>query len=1222
MRFFQNSIDIPKKLIQKARDGEVVFFCGAGVSMAKARMPSFKELTEKSIKMLAKDSNTEAQKLLESMNSSCSEASYERVFSLLEEQYPLNEVLDTVKQQLLSSKKSTCELKCHSLIVDLAKSNTKKGVRIVTTNFDSMFEKVFKNEGMKPQIKKPPYFTNLEYTEDYEGLTYLHGKIDDYQDPNDIVLTTKTYGRAYLSEGWATKFIKQILEKYCVVFIGYSAEDPTVKFLLEGLKIKKGRHECYVFTEESSAKKFKEYGFTTLCHKDDDFDTLWKALNYWKKFHQDPTCFSDQFMQLIQQEPYKLNAFERTLVFNLLDSDLYYANVLHQHLNLISVYWLTVLDSKCLNRDNSDQYFDNHLYNKLNKKYPQAGMQTTSYLKIFFVQDSSIDPVINLFKDIDIDQGKSKASIFTNLALNNIHAGFVYEWVKSAPQNIRIKFLEDLVSRLFSSGGDEMRIRDQFFDLSPKSRANWLNSGMRLEDSWQKYHLIIPKDKVEALHHEELDFIVKQYCIYKDRHDKQFNLQAMQLLIDYLPKEKFLYFLDNLLQQISNHSYSESVNKLTSILEKKNNIIFKGYTNRLFSFLDLLDYAYKKYPELVNVHNKIWTIHPSFFCKLLLIWLCYRSSNIDSLSAHKAIMSLSYDIFWKREITLDLHKIFNKWWNKFSDSQKQKIRDKYFSIQQNVQACNKAQAAKILSFNLAMEELDFNDIIKANQIKSFEEIAEEWSSSVANSMNTPDSISCFIVKENTEYFLPESIDVKDIILELEKQRYNSQIDDHTKRYYPFKGLCVKEFHKAWKAIKANFMTGNIPIEVWVQFFDFLCDTQNSLDHNEIFDLIITLPETGLKTNEQVSHTLFHYLIEYLIKNDIDLFKNSKVEEVFLKLHKLEKLLPYYDNTYSISRPHELDDGMLNSYVGKIISLYVRYIYTKVPNNNVQNGHFIISDALDSSYPHKRRVISTYTLFCNFSLLLKKDEFYCKQKIIPLLASSDNKVRYSALLGLIQNSLTISQIKEHNLAPYMLNLFKDIDMSLIEDFCKRRYMEPYYISMYELWTHSIIKNEEFSEWIRVVDLILSKKLLEMIYWRNEEQQIDVESLKLFFNDVWPNDTKLRGNDHQNIMLQICLMSSDHFEILYPIIEPKLKGMKMSMRTMEKLEKSMVKIKVELNKILDILEKTLTPNTDNFRYYTKRELDKKLHTVYPSMLDNNTIYQSLLRSKRLISHKESW
>jgi hypothetical protein len=40
-----------------------------------------------------------------------------------------------------------------------------------------------------------------------------------------LVLSSRDFAKAYMTDAWATTFFKKILEKYSVVFIGYSAND-------------------------------------------------------------------------------------------------------------------------------------------------------------------------------------------------------------------------------------------------------------------------------------------------------------------------------------------------------------------------------------------------------------------------------------------------------------------------------------------------------------------------------------------------------------------------------------------------------------------------------------------------------------------------------------------------------------------------------------------------------------------------------------------------------------------------------------------------------------------------------------------------------------------------------------------------------------------------------------------------------------------------------------
>jgi len=67
------------------------------------------------------------------------------------------------------------------------------------------------------------------------GICYLHGRVDE---PQDMVLTDKNIGRAYMDEGWALRFAHAIFQRFDILFVGYSLEDPPLRYLslaLEGL---------------------------------------------------------------------------------------------------------------------------------------------------------------------------------------------------------------------------------------------------------------------------------------------------------------------------------------------------------------------------------------------------------------------------------------------------------------------------------------------------------------------------------------------------------------------------------------------------------------------------------------------------------------------------------------------------------------------------------------------------------------------------------------------------------------------------------------------------------------------------------------------------------------------------------------------------------------------------------------------------------------------------
>ena len=64
MRFTENGPSIPDALLHARDEGRVVFFCGAGVSRARADLPDFLGLAESVISELGISSDSDACKVL------------------------------------------------------------------------------------------------------------------------------------------------------------------------------------------------------------------------------------------------------------------------------------------------------------------------------------------------------------------------------------------------------------------------------------------------------------------------------------------------------------------------------------------------------------------------------------------------------------------------------------------------------------------------------------------------------------------------------------------------------------------------------------------------------------------------------------------------------------------------------------------------------------------------------------------------------------------------------------------------------------------------------------------------------------------------------------------------------------------------------------------------------------------------------------------------------
>ncbi len=65
MRFIADGIDFPDELLRAQDEGRTVFFCGAGVSLEKAGLPNFVELTQQVLDRLGATQDDDARRLHE-----------------------------------------------------------------------------------------------------------------------------------------------------------------------------------------------------------------------------------------------------------------------------------------------------------------------------------------------------------------------------------------------------------------------------------------------------------------------------------------------------------------------------------------------------------------------------------------------------------------------------------------------------------------------------------------------------------------------------------------------------------------------------------------------------------------------------------------------------------------------------------------------------------------------------------------------------------------------------------------------------------------------------------------------------------------------------------------------------------------------------------------------------------------------------------------------------
>jgi len=222
--------DVPDDLLEHHEDGSVVFFCGAGISYP-AGLPGFGELVNNIYKDLhATPDLIESQALDRSQ--------YDATLDLLEHRLPggREAVRGALARVLKPNLRRAGATDTHKALLTLAR-NDRDEVRIVTTNFDRIFESVMRDRALAaPNFQAP--FLPVPKNSKWHGIVYLHGllpKVPTTKELNRLVVSSGDFGLAYLTERWASRFVSELFRNYIVCFVGYSIGDPVLRYMMDAL---------------------------------------------------------------------------------------------------------------------------------------------------------------------------------------------------------------------------------------------------------------------------------------------------------------------------------------------------------------------------------------------------------------------------------------------------------------------------------------------------------------------------------------------------------------------------------------------------------------------------------------------------------------------------------------------------------------------------------------------------------------------------------------------------------------------------------------------------------------------------------------------------------------------------------------------------------------------------------------------------------------------------
>ena len=307
---------IPEEIAQALRYDNLVFFCGAGISKPNG-LPLFNELSKQVCENLHLSiDDTPLLKVAQDRGD------YAGLLNLLESgQIPNLSIKPKILRKevikiLNAYNKDQFEI--HEALLELS-ALSKGGNRLVTTNFDRLFFEAGLESKFSDSAPKliPPR------KEKWKNLTFLHGVIDTDNDPEgeNLILTKTDFGLAYLYDNWASRFIIQLFQDFIVLFIGYSADDPVMNYLMSAISYENKRRSkneefgspsiyAFVGHEEGEEKKedtWKSIGVEPIPYnvKNNNHSLLYETIKEWAKLKKTGLAGRRIWLKQQLEKPYQ-----------------------------------------------------------------------------------------------------------------------------------------------------------------------------------------------------------------------------------------------------------------------------------------------------------------------------------------------------------------------------------------------------------------------------------------------------------------------------------------------------------------------------------------------------------------------------------------------------------------------------------------------------------------------------------------------------------------------------------------------------------------------------------------------------------------------------------------------------------------------------------------------------------------------------------------------------
>jgi hypothetical protein len=301
---------IPERLLLAHARGEVLFIAGAGISRS-AGLPDFRELVLDVYEKLDKPVhdvlskipptacnlwNAEISGLTDQQSAEIKRfivGDYDVVLGMLERRMdgqssPLSSVRRAIAAKIRLPGVRPAPI--HSALMRLADRGG--AITIVTTNFEHLLEDTAKTKQSRVQTYALGGIPRPGRSADFAGVLHIHGALD--RNPArtaDLIVSDQDFGEFYLRRRVVSDFIYDAARLFNLVLVGYSVNDPPMRYLLNAVAADGTRFddlkERFTFVGNAAAdsvalEDWKGRGITPI-HYDSvsNHSTLLQVLQRW-----------------------------------------------------------------------------------------------------------------------------------------------------------------------------------------------------------------------------------------------------------------------------------------------------------------------------------------------------------------------------------------------------------------------------------------------------------------------------------------------------------------------------------------------------------------------------------------------------------------------------------------------------------------------------------------------------------------------------------------------------------------------------------------------------------------------------------------------------------------------------------------------------------------------------------------------------------------------------